>query len=85
MPEPFLDAADLAFTVAGRDLGRDVTLTVGPGTVQIVVGPNGADGSILLRVLCGELRPRRGRVAYGGEAVEHIPPWRLAGMRAVLP
>ena len=85
MPEPVLTAADLSFSVAGRDLVRDVSLTVEPGTLLIVVGPNGAGKSTLLRLLCGELRPSRGRVLYGGEPVEGIAPWRLAGMRAVLP
>ena len=85
MPEPFLEARDLTVAASGRDLVRDVSLTVEPGTVQIVVGPNGAGKSTLLRLLCGELRPSRGRVTYGGEPVEAIPPWRLAGMRAVLP
>lgn len=85
MPEPFLRAADVAFSVAGRDLVRDVSLAIEPGTLQVIVGPNGAGKSTLLRLLCGELRPSRGCVSYGGEPAEAIPPWRLAGMRAVLP
>ena len=86
MPEPaLLTARDLTVTVAGRDLVRDVALAVEPGTLQVIVGPNGAGKSTLLRLLCGELRPSRGSVAYAGEPVEAIPPWRLAAMRAVLP
>jgi len=86
MPEPaLLSARDLTVTMAGRDLVRDVSLAVAAGSLQVIVGPNGAGKSTLLRLLCGELRPTRGQVAYGGEAVDAIPAWRLAGMRAVLP
>ncbi|MCJ2139795.1 heme ABC transporter ATP-binding protein [Methylobacterium sp. E-066] len=86
MPEPaLLSARDLTVTVAGRDLVRDVSLDVAAGSLQVIVGPNGAGKSTLLRLLCGELRPTHGQVAYEGEAVGTIPAWRLAAMRAVLP
>ncbi|WP_375464046.1 heme ABC transporter ATP-binding protein [uncultured Methylobacterium sp.] len=86
MPDaPLLTACDLTVTVAGRDLVRDVSLDVEAGTLQVIVGPNGAGKSTLLRLLCGEMRPSRGSIAYAGEAVEGIPPWRLAALRAVLP
>ncbi|GJD49173.1 Hemin import ATP-binding protein HmuV [Methylobacterium crusticola] len=80
-----LEARDLGYRVGGRDLVRGVALRVEAGSLQAVVGPNGAGKSTLLRLLCGELRPTRGQVAYAGEPVERIPPWRLAGLRAVLP
>ena len=85
MPEAVLTATGLGYETGGRALVADVSLAVAPGTIQVVVGPNGAGKSTLLRLLCGELRPSGGRVAYGAEAVAAIPPWRLAGMRAVLP
>lgn len=86
MPEPaLLTARDLTVTVAGRDLVRDVSLAVEAGTLLVIIGPNGAGKSTLLRLLCGELRPSRGLVAYAGKPVDAIPPWRLAALRAVLP
>ena len=86
MPEaPLLSGSDLAFATGGRTLVEDVSLTVEPGTLQCVVGPNGAGKSTLLRLLCGELRPTRGLVTYGGVPVAQVPPWQLAARRAVLP
>ena len=86
MPEPaLLTARDLAATVDGRDLVRDVSVAAEPGSLQVIVGPNGAGKSTLVRLLSGTLRPSRGTILYGGEAVGSIPPWRLAAMRAVLP
>ncbi|KAB1069981.1 heme ABC transporter ATP-binding protein [Methylobacterium planeticum] len=82
---PLLAGSDLAFAAGGRNLVEGVSLTVEPGTLQVVIGPNGAGKSTLMRLLCGELRPSRGVVAYGGVPVAAIPPWRLAALRAVLP
>jgi iron complex transport system ATP-binding protein len=82
---PLLIGRDLGFTTDGKILVQGVSLTVEPGTLQVVIGPNGAGKSTLLRLLCGELRPTAGRVAYAGEPVAGIPAWRLATLRAVLP
>jgi ABC-type multidrug transport system ATPase subunit len=45
---------------------RDVTLAVAPGTLVGIAGENGAGKSTLLKILAGELRPDRGRVAREG-------------------
>ncbi len=82
---PLLTAAGLTFAVGGRNLVENISLSVAPGSFQVIVGPNGAGKSTLLRLLCGELRPSRGSVTYGAEPISTIPPWRLAALRAVLP
>lgn len=84
--EPALLAArDLAYVTGGRRLIDGVSFDATPGTLQVIVGPNGAGKSTFLKLLSGELKPTHGTVAYAGEAVAAIPPWRLAGLRAVLP
>jgi ABC-type multidrug transport system ATPase subunit len=45
---------------------RDISFTVAPGALVGVVGENGAGKSTLLKILAGELRPDRGRVALDG-------------------
>ncbi len=82
---PLLRATDLAYAAAGRFLVEDAVFAAEPGTVQVIVGPNGAGKSTLLRLLSGELRPARGTVAYAGQPVAGIPPWRLAALRTVMP
>ncbi|MCJ2130788.1 heme ABC transporter ATP-binding protein [Methylobacterium sp. E-045] len=82
---PLLTASGLGFTTAGRSLVEGVSLDVAPGSLQVIIGPNGAGKSTLLRLLCGELAPTAGTLAYGGTPVTQIPPWRLAALRAVLP
>lgn len=82
---PLVSATDLVYRVGESNLVEDISLTVQPGSFQVVIGPNGAGKSTLLRLLCGELHPSRGSVTYGSEPVAGIPPWRLAGLRAVMP
>ncbi|HEX6819136.1 MAG TPA: ABC transporter ATP-binding protein [Ktedonobacterales bacterium] len=45
---------------------RDVSFSVSAGTMVGIVGENGTGKSTLLRILAGELRPRRGRVMLDG-------------------
>lgn len=54
----------------------DMSLTFEAGAPTILIGPNGSGKSTLLRVAMGLLRPRRGRVTWGGRA--DVPPLRRA-------
>jgi branched-chain amino acid transport system ATP-binding protein len=46
---------------------RDVTFAVGDGEVVALLGPNGAGKSTLLRTATGFVKPRSGRVSFGGD------------------
>ena len=48
---------------------RDVSLRVAPGDMVTLVGSNGAGKSTLLNVICGILRPSRGRVKLDGKDI----------------
>lgn len=77
-------AAGLGVRVAGRDLLRDVSLSVAAGEVLALVGPNGAGKSTLLRALAGEIPAREGRVRCDGVPIAEWEPLRLARRRAVV-
>jgi branched-chain amino acid transport system ATP-binding protein len=55
-----------------------LSLRVPPGGLTGLVGPNGAGKSTLFDVVCGRLRPRRGRVLLGGRELTRLPPHRRA-------
>jgi ATP-binding cassette subfamily F protein uup len=52
----------VAKAMGGRELFRDVTLTLSPGAKLGLVGPNGSGKSTLIRLLRGELAPDSGSV-----------------------
>lgn len=66
----------MAIEVEGvsKQIGRrkvldDVTFVVAPGERVGLVGPNGAGKSMLLRVICGLVRPSAGRVRVWGREI----------------
>lgn len=61
--------------VPGREAPRldGVSVAMEPGERWAVIGPNGAGKTTLLLCLAGILRPERGEVRHGGEAVAAMP------------
>src|ERR1700733_10620353 len=57
-----------------RHVLRGVSLTLGPGVLLQVAGPNGTGKTTLLRVACGLLRPEQGRVSWCGQPIAEIRP-----------
>jgi ABC-type branched-subunit amino acid transport system ATPase component len=55
-----------------------VSFGVLPGTITGLIGPNGAGKTTLLDVVCGVLRPDRGRVYYQGRDITGLPPHTVA-------
>jgi iron complex transport system ATP-binding protein len=82
--ETFIEARGLSFRAGGRDLVREASLALAPGTTTILIGPNGAGKSTLLKLMTGEAKPSGGEIRLDGEALAAIPAWRLACQRAVM-
>ncbi|WP_414636360.1 ABC transporter ATP-binding protein [Actinophytocola sp.] len=59
---------------------RDVSMSVAPGTIVGVIGPNGAGKTTLFNVVCGLVRPERGRLVWRGRDLRRHRPDRLAGL-----
>jgi branched-chain amino acid transport system ATP-binding protein len=62
----------------GTAVLHEVSLSVPRGKVVALLGPNGAGKTTLLRVASGLLRPSRGVVFLGGEAVGRDRPYQRA-------
>ncbi|HET9171967.1 MAG TPA: ABC transporter ATP-binding protein [Actinospica sp.] len=67
----------------GSDVLRDLTITVPEGSVTCIVGPNGAGKSTILRVVSGQLRPRRGSVTFAGQVIAGRSPRQILGLGIV--
>lgn len=67
------------------DVLHDVTLSVQSGHLCAVLGPNGAGKSTLVKLICGALRPRAGRVLVQGEDLAALDRPAIARKVAVVP
>ena len=83
--DPKLEAAGVGFSyLPGREVLRDVDLTVRPGERLAMVGPSGAGKSTLGRLLAGISAPGRGRVTVGGAPLVELPLGELRGQVALV-
>ncbi len=64
---------------------RDVELTVHPGEVLAVVGPNGVGKSTLVRAASGVLPVLKGRILIDGRDLQRMTPAQRARYVAVVP
>jgi len=69
----------------GRDVLRDVTLSVGPQEVLFVLGANGSGKTTLLECLAGIRSPRSGRILLGGDAACDLAPSERARRVGLVP
>lgn len=61
-----LSVRDLAFTIAGHEVIRGLSMNIAAGSRTVVLGPNGAGKSVLMRLLHGLLAPTGGTVRWAG-------------------
>jgi ABC-type cobalamin/Fe3+-siderophores transport system ATPase subunit len=80
-----LRADNVSFGYEGGFSLRDATVTVAPGSLTGLLGPNGCGKTTLLKLLCGVLRPHAGQVLLGEHAIESMTRRGLARRVAVVP
>lgn len=77
-------AENISYTTAGRNIVRDISVTLSQGELLTLIGPNGAGKSTLLRLLTGFLAPSRGRCLLAGKPLDQWSSHTLARYRAVM-
>ena len=55
----------------GKDILKNLSLKIAPGTFTVLMGENGAGKTTLLKILNGLLKPDRGRLRLLGEDTKH--------------
>lgn len=77
-------AENLVYSIHGRRLTDNVSLTLPGGEIIAILGPNGAGKSTLLRQLTGYLKPQSGRCSLLGKPLNEWSITELAKTRAVM-
>jgi branched-chain amino acid transport system ATP-binding protein len=54
----------------------DLNIKVDEGEIFACIGANGAGKSTMLKTVAGVLVPRRGRILFDGQAIDHIPTYK---------
>lgn len=75
---------ELCVNRAGRRVLHELSATLRPGEVTVILGPNGCGKSTLLAALAGTL-PYAGSARLNGHEVAGAAPELMADQRAVLP
>ena len=63
-PSTVISARNLQLTLAGKVLLDNFSIDIKAGEITALLGPNGAGKSTLLKILCGEIEPESGQVAF---------------------
>ena len=73
-----LEISRLSLSLGQQTLLRELDLTLNPGQVHVIIGPNGTGKTSLLRALFGELTPAAGEIRLGGQSARQMTQakWR---------
>ena len=77
---PLLEVEGMAAGYGHLEVIRDINLTVQAGEVVACIGANGAGKTTTLRAISGVIRPRAGRVTFGGRNITGARPEHIARM-----
>ena len=80
-----LQAAELSLSYENRTIIDGLDLTIPPGRITALVGPNGCGKSTLLRGLSRLLKPRSGAVYLDGKAIVRLNAKEVAKQIGILP
>jgi ABC-2 type transport system ATP-binding protein len=73
MAEPILVVSHISRKFGEITAVDDISLTVAPGQIFGLVGPDGAGKTTTLRLICGAFKPDAGSVSIGGFSVDRQP------------
>jgi len=79
--DTLIEIEDLHFAYGDNRVLRGIDLAVPRGKVVGILGVSGAGKSTILKLIGGQLRPRRGRVRFDGQVVHELDPTGLYRLR----
>jgi len=80
-----LEAQDLSIGYGGRAIGANLSLSIEPGKVMCLLGPNGCGKTTLFKTLLGLLPPITGSVLIDGQSMSRLNRTEIARSLAYVP
>ncbi len=79
----YLALENISFSYdAHRVIFKEFSLAIQKGTAMLVTGPVGAGKTTLARLICGDLRPKSGKILLKGTGIVRAPRARRADILA---
>lgn len=75
-----LEVTGVSVAFGGLDVLADVSFSVPTTGIVGLIGPNGAGKTTVFNVLCGFVRPDRGRLSFDGRPLRRQRPRELTGL-----
>jgi branched-chain amino acid transport system ATP-binding protein len=75
---PLLLVKDLQHRFGALQAVQDLSLSVAPGEVVSIIGPNGSGKTTTLNLISGILTPQAGTIELDGQSIAGLPPERIA-------
>ncbi len=67
-----LELRNLSYGVEGKDILKNVNLTIDDGKFIVITGPNGGGKSTLAKIIAGILTPSEGQILFNGEDITSL-------------
>ncbi|AGK80312.1 ABC-transport system [Streptomyces microflavus DSM 40593] len=83
--EHTLEARDVRLGYGDREIVPGLSVTVPPGRITVIVGPNACGKSTLLRAMARLLVPSAGAVLLNGRSIQEMPTKEVAAVLGILP
>lgn len=71
MGQPVLELIDLCKSIKGKEIVKNINLTLYPGEIFGFLGPNGAGKTTTIRMIVGLIKPTKGTVKICGHPISN--------------
>ncbi len=78
MTEAILRTRDLSKLFGALVAVDNVTIDFEPGKIHAIIGPNGAGKTTLINLLCGDLPPSQGMIAFKDRDITKLSPFETS-------
>lgn len=76
----FLEIEHLTMQFGGLVAVKDVSISIQPGEIHGLIGPNGSGKTTIFNVVSGYYKPTSGRVLFGGNPISGLPAHRITAL-----